>query len=266
MITVGCSIRHGYENRFPDQSASLSPSASSNNVSPDEISFTGMSVLFEDQSIPTWMTSKIIADYKTLLKWTKPTGTIAISAGTLQINDETLSITHMLDFTAEEIELPSDLADQIGVIAQRDDGQMFLVISKRLSDGYEKAIELMEHHKNAFRSMQDFVDVLNRMDKDALPPVNQLMYFYGSGAEAANAEMKSAANANDAAREIYIEKFIDAFGRYSYALGGILEHQTIDDRPAVRLYVQDKNTEEWSLNIVYVIFDEETWKLLMLMM
>ncbi len=229
--------------------------------------YMSMELLFEDQELAHTTKAKIENDYRYVLSSLEPKGRRTTRGNNVRINDTDITITESFLFSARFLYYPGDdlYSNEFGRIARLDNGDEFLFISNKLSEGYEKVISLIDNNKEEFELLPDFVQILNSMDKGTLPSIENLILYNGRGARAMNVEMKKAVEGDHELRERYNEQFITEFSDFTFEKRSILDYFTDDGRLHARVLMSKRSSDKGPMEM-YVVYDEGRWKLLIPLM
>ena len=143
---------------------------------------------------------------------------------------------------------PDGYEDEFGLVAKSGDEMEYVVVKKKLSDGYRSAMVLMNSHKEAYRALPHFVTLLNNIDEAEVPAVKDFFYLPGTNKKFSK-ELASAPR----------QKIVDEYRRFQYTLTSILELRMFEDKLAAIVHAANK--DDGHLYQRLVIYDEGHWKI-----
>ncbi len=174
----------------------------------------GRDVVFEDSSLTQSEKESILQDYQLLVGHLEPDGSRKIEEErrtTLKTGAGNLSLSRALVCKKGRKKLPDGYENEFGLLAVGESGDEYLVIPRRLSTAYKHALRQRSENEEAFSSLPQFVQFMNNLPSDYIPPIDTLLYLQGTAKK--YREYLKGKNATD---------FIHDYGKYAYAMPSIL--------------------------------------------
>lgn len=207
-------------------------------------------VFFEDPTLSVAEKDTIIRDYGEIIVGMKPDGMRDVGIEIFGRGARAVHVGKQMQYSAKYLKRPSGYEELYGLVGSSKNGkEAVVVVPKELSDGYKAAIELANAHKQAFVSLPEFIQLMNRLDEGMLPPVRELFYLHG-GAEIFAAEIN----------ERSIQEFVDEYNAHRYAFGSLLEMTKVDGKLVAYMYVIDAECGS-RMDEMPIIYDGGRWKI-----
>jgi len=206
-------------------------------------------VFFQEQSLSEEKKKTILQDYRQIL-----TGLEAQKAyySIIQVygqGDNAIRATKKLKYSASYIKIPDGFEDEFGIVFTSKNGQEQILIPQKLSDAYKDAIRLKLTYQASYDAFPDFIQLMNHLTAEKLPPVRDILYLHGEAQKLA-----------DEAVDKTPQDFIEGYGRHRYAPGSLLELTEKDGRLMASMYVMDKGSGK-RVGEMPIIYDAGRWKI-----
>ena len=200
--------------------------------------------VFEDKTLTLSEQEQIFADYKEIVSFLAPQGTITEKT-------EFGPKCHWMRHTTKHKRTPDAGMDHIGIISEGIDGEKIAVIDCVLSDAYRKALAFREKHREAFDAFPAFVERMNALEMADLPEtVGDMMYF----PEKIRRESRKT-------EKMPIRMFVEAYGQYRFEMGSILDWVEFEGLPLANLRMFLKGDDS-RFDDFPVVFEKGQWKVL----
>lgn len=214
-----------------------------------DMSSIDLPVVFQDQSLSEAEKNTILQDYRQILAGLKPQSMRRSKVQTFRQGDSTIRATKELQYSAGYLKRPDGFEDQFGVVGTSTNGQEQIIIPNKLSDGYKTAIQLKRTHQRACDALLGFIQLMNQLDAEKLPPVRDLLYLHGEAQRFADEiDNKSP------------QEFVDDYDDHRYASGSLLELTEKDGKLMTSMHVIDKGSGK-RVGEMPILYDGGHWKI-----
>jgi hypothetical protein len=213
-------------------------------------------IVFEDQNFSESMKRMLLDDYNSVLVGLVPQGRhLKTTQRSISDSGRTLNVAEGINFSGRK-KRPNGFEDMFGVLGVSSNNEEFLVIPKKLSDGYKSAFEIKYKHPKAFNELDEFIVFMNSLETASIPPVKIL--FYLDNNTVGYSDDVNAAKAFD---------FREAYQSFRYSLSSILDVRIgeghYEGKLMATLFVYEKNGNK-RIGEHSLIYDDGHWKILVL--
>lgn len=213
-------------------------------------------IVFEDQSYPESMKRMLLDDYNFVLVGLVPQGRYPeTTQRSISESGRTLHVAEGIHFSGRK-KRPDGFEDMFGVLGVSSNNEEFLVIPRKLSDGYKSAFEIKDKHQKAFNELDEFIVFMNNLESASIPPVKDLFYLDDNTVKY-----------SDDVDTAKVREFRDAYQPFRYSLSSILDVRIgegdYEGKLMATLFVYEKNGNK-RIGEHALIYDDGRWKILVI--
>ena len=157
-----------------------------------------------------------------------------------------------MEWSAERPRLPDRWHEEIGRLVVEEDGEEVALVSKKLSDAYQKVFRLWEKHPGAYRRLTAFVRRLNHLKEETLPENFEELFYFDNACSYLLGSLKG----------VEIEKIFEMYAELDYRFCSALDCDEDKEKLLALLVISGFEDGKPVVSKYPVVFDGGRWKLL----